>query len=278
MKKKNKVDTLIDLAIKSLVLEVSLYPKPGLVDPIDAGSHTDMNYFTFIDSCFALRPGFLNYYKTGLNHKGSPSELFDKIRLVGMDNENNMFEATNNVNTHKGANFLYGVVIAAIAYKNYPKLRDLQKLIKEMTKGLVFRELESLQDFKSHGEKVYQKYEIAGIRDEVEKGIPHAFDIALPLISEINDLNLKKALLALISSNDDSNIIKRGGIEGLVFAKDLANKININTDETEINKHLLHMNTEFKNLNLSPGGSADLLALSIFLKMYEFEIKRFSKL
>ncbi len=267
----NKNDYLIDLAIKSLIIEVSLYPKPGLVDPLDNGSHTDMDYFTFIDSCFALRQGFNNYFETGLKHKGSARELFDKIRLVGMRNEDSMFTATNNINTHKGANFLYGVVIAAIAYKGFPSLKDLQATIKEMTKGLVFEELESLEEYKTHGEKVFKQYGFGGIREEVEQGIPHAFSLAIPLIDLDNiESSSKLALVKLIESNNDSNIIKRGGIEGLISAKNLAKKDYIDLDE-----HLNFMNEEFIKLNISPGGSADLLALSIFLKMYEQNKKVF---
>lgn len=261
----SREDYLIDLAIKSLIIEVSLYPKPGLVDPLDNGSHTDMDYFTFIDSCFALRSGFNNYFSTGFNHIGSPRELFDKIRIVGMDNEDSMFNATNNINTHKGANFLYGVVIAAIGYRDFPSLDDLQITIKEMTKGLVYEELESLKEYKTHGEKVYEEYGFTGIRGEVEEGIPHAFDIAMPLI-ELDNLedSIKLALLKLIENNNDSNIIKRGGIAGLNFAKDIASE-----EYDNINDHLSLMNDEFIKLNISPGGSADLLALSIFLKLYE---------
>lgn len=264
-----KNNMIIDLAIKSLVYEVSLWPKPGLVDPLDSGAHNDMDYYTFIDSCFALREGFNNYYDCGKNHKGSLKSLFDKIRFVGIENEKNMFSATANVNTHKGANFLYGVVIAAIAYCEYPTLPELQEVIKVMTKGLVHAELESLVEFNTHGEKVYRDYKIDGIRGEVERGIPSAFEIALPILRRNDDFDLamKQALLKLIEINDDSNMLKRGGIEGLNYGQLLSKQ-----SYEDINQHLAFMNKKFIEKNLSPGGSADLLALSIFLKMYEEEI------
>lgn len=261
-------DLMIELAIKSLIQEVSLYPKPGLVDPVDCGSHDDMDYYTFIDSCFALVPGFRNYYRTGLVHKGSARDLFDKIRRVGMANEDSMFLATANINTHKGANFLYGVVISAIAYANKPTLDELRAVIQEMTKGIVEEELASLTEFRTHGEKVYREYGFTGIRGEVEEGLPLVFEVALAIISQRKDYhsNLKKALLELIKLNNDSNMLKRGGIEGLNYGKELANQPYDNIDE-----HLLMMNEEFVQRNLNPGGTADLLALTIFLKMYEEE-------
>lgn len=265
---------LVDLAIKSLIYEVSMHPKPGLVDPIDSGSHKDMDYYTFIDSCFALRDGFTNYFTCGREHDGNLKELFDKIRLVGMDNERAMFEATVNINTHKGANFLYGIVIAAIAYLDYPSLEKLQEAIKEMTKGLVFRELTSLKEYHTHGEKVYRDYGMDGIRGEVERGVPNVFDVALPILKEDSDLehSMKLALIKLIAINDDSNMLKRGGIEGLEFGKSLAKQ-----SYTDLDDHLKMMNEKFIKRNLSPGGSADLLALSIFLKMYDETIKKGSQ-
>lgn len=257
-------DQIIELALKSLIQEVSLYPKPGLVDPVDCGAHIDMDYYTFIDSCFALLPGFRNYYRTGAQHKGTLKELFEKIRIVGLENEKLMFKATKNINTHKGANFLYGVVISAWAYSVNPNLEDLRSTIKEMTEGLVESELESLKDFSTHGEVVYKNYGFTGIRGEVEKGIPLVFETVLPILNNHEDyhLSLKMALLELIKLNNDSNILKRGGIEGLEFAKRLANQPYENLD-----RHLIMMNESFIQKNLSPGGTADLLALSIFINM-----------
>lgn len=262
-------DLIVELAIKSLIQEVSLHPKPGLVDPLDCGAHDDMDYYTFLDSCFALAPGFRNYYRTGQAHQGSPRALFDKIRSVGLKNEESMFAATANINTHKGANFLYGVAIAAIAYLKIPTLDELRLVIKEMTAGIVEEELASLTAFKTHGEKVYQEFGYTGIRGEVEAGLPLVFDVALPIIREGNNYqeSLKRALVELIKVNNDSNMLKRGGIEGLNYGKKLAQKTYVNIDD-----HLSMMNDEFIQKNLNPGGTADLLALAIFMKMYDEEL------
>ncbi len=262
-------DLIVELALKSLVQEVSLHPKPGLVDPVDCGAHDDMDYYTFIDSCFALAPGFRNYYQAGRAHQGSPRALFDKIRSVGMENEASMFSATGNINTHKGANFLYGVAIAAIAYLGEPTLDELRAVIQEMTAGIVEEELASLTNFRTHGEKVYQEFGYTGIRGEVEEGLPLIFETALPIIQEKRDYqeNLKRALLALIRENNDSNMLKRGGIEGLNYGKELARQ-----PYEDIDAHIQMMNQEFIRKNLNPGGTADLLALAIFLMMYQKEI------
>lgn len=260
-----KKNEIVLLALKSLILEVSLYPKPGLVDPLDSGSHDDMDYNMFLESCFALVPGFEAYFEAGFHHHGSLPELFDVIRNVGIENEKAMFRATENVNTHKGANFLYGVVIAAIAYLKAPDLKILREGIQQMTSGLVDAELASLTDYRTHGERMYRDYGFTGIRGEVEAGIPHVFEFALPILDSEDDhvLARKKALLALMQSNNDTNMVKRGGIEGLKYGKSMAS-----SSFNDLDEHLVQMNHEFIKRNLSPGGTADLLALSIFIQMY----------
>lgn len=264
------VEKIVSCATKALVVEVSLYPKPGLVDPVDSGSHQDMDYITFMESCFALTPGFKTYIQTGIEHKGSLKELFNLIREIGMENEKRMFSATSNVNTHKGANFMFGIILAAIGYSNCPTLDILQENIKTMTSGLVENELKNLEKYQTHGEKMYELYGYTGIRGEVEQGIPHAFEIGYPILmcQEYSfDIRLKNALLAIMATNDDANMLKRGGYDGLQAGKAWATKSYDN-----VNQHLSDMNRRFIKDNLSPGGSADLLAVSIFLYYYQKEI------
>lgn len=90
-----------------------------------------------------------------------------------------------------------------------------------MTCGLVKNELENLRDFKTFGEIMYRDYSITVIRGEVEQGLPLVTKLSLPIMYEpfSLEINMKKALLALISSNDDTNKLKRGGISGLELGK-----------------------------------------------------------
>lgn len=266
---------IVLLALKALLMELSLHPKPGLVDPLDNGSHSDMDYLTFLDSCFALAPGFDRYFDAGLYHQGTAPQLFDMIRSIGIENEKAMFKATVDINTHKGANFLFGIVLAALAYFELPDLLSLRQGIKDMTAGLVDRELRSLTEYKTHGEKIFERYRYTGIRGEAEAGLPCVFELALPiLMEEESDFSyrLKKALLALIAVNDDANMLKRGGMSGLEYGKELAGM-----PYEDIDSHLETMNSRFKERNLSPGGSADLLALTIFLYYYQKEYDEISE-
>ncbi|MDN6355518.1 MAG: triphosphoribosyl-dephospho-CoA synthase, partial [Lactiplantibacillus plantarum] len=40
---------IVNHALRALLYEVTVNPKPGLVDPLSAGPHPDMNAFMFID-------------------------------------------------------------------------------------------------------------------------------------------------------------------------------------------------------------------------------------
>ena len=263
---------LSKLAVQSLLYEAVLTPKPGLVDAYDPGSHSDMDIFTFIDSSLALEDSFEAYYNMGRLHSMSAPELFQAIRYTGMDAEAAMFEATHKINTHKGANFSFGIVLAAMGACHRDgiyDLKDIRTYIMAMTQGLVARELENLDEYRTHGEQMYLKHNITGIRGEVESGFPIIFDLALPYYLKQDTLpqneRLLKTLLTMMVHNDDSNILKRGGFEGLEFAK-AQSQIALNAPDVIEAVHTL--NKAFIEKNLSPGGSADLLALTHFLAQY----------
>lgn len=92
-------------AKKALLYELALTPSPGLVDRANTGSHTDMNFFVFLDSALALGPYLDKYYQAGLVHQGDLKALFERLRYLGAQAEEAMFQATQGINTHKGINF-----------------------------------------------------------------------------------------------------------------------------------------------------------------------------
>ena len=95
-------------ACRALLYEVNVTPKPGLVDRNNNGSHRDMDIFTFADSACALYPYFKSCALQGLAGKENPQELFCSLRPLGREAEEQMKQATNGVNTHKGAIFFDG--------------------------------------------------------------------------------------------------------------------------------------------------------------------------
>ena len=129
-------DYLADLACQALAFEVQLAPKPGLVDPWSNGAHQDMTPQTFAASIEALRPYFKGYVQLGQAHAGSPDQLFQALRQLGQEAEAAMLTATAGVNTHKGANFSFALLLGALGACQ-GDLEASWPLIKAMTQQLV---------------------------------------------------------------------------------------------------------------------------------------------
>ncbi|MEI5992909.1 triphosphoribosyl-dephospho-CoA synthase CitG [Candidatus Enterococcus mansonii] len=277
------------LALQSLVFEASLSPKPGLVDPKSSGAHFDMTYFTFIDSSAALAPFLTEYVSIGMTHKGSPSDLFSKIRNLGQQAEKTMLTATKGINTHKGANFSFALLLSAtgkIIQDHHLSLPFSEKettaiftYVKDMTKGLLSKDFANLaqKERLSYGEKLYLEHGIIGIRGEAEAGYPTLQKIALPFLRSHQKNEQHQTflllLLHLMAKIEDSNLINRGGVNAWKKVQNQANELletfSINSSINELEQALTCFDQELTKAHLSPGGAADLLALSYFFAQLE---------
>lgn len=262
------------IATKAILYEVSCFPSPGLVSPVSSGSHKDMNYYTFIDSTFAINKYLTLFANEGMKEE-ELSKIFLKIKKIGIEAEKAMFNSTKNVNTHKGMIFLIGICTAASSYAIYHKkgFSHIQNIIKTMCRGITkndFRNLDKKQKI-THGEKLYLQYGITGIRGEVEKGIPLAFNYGLELYE--NSLSLEEnerlvhTLIGIMQFCDDSTVIHRRGIDGLNYVKNISKEImNLGGMKTDFGRRMINkLNDDFIDKNISPGGSADILGVTIFL-------------
>lgn len=277
--KLNEISLAISsFAIQAMLYEVTCYPSPGLVSPVSNGAHKDMNYFTFIDSIAVLSKYLALFVQEGYSNKCC-KEIFNNVRTVGLEAEKDMFTKTNGINTHKGMLFLIGIACAAVGKIIYEKksFEEIQNIIKEMTEGIVDKELLSLKvnSKLSHGEKLYLKYKNEGVRGEVERGIPTVFDYSLKLYKENLDLNLNDrlvhTLIGIMRICNDSTIIHRHNPQMLEEVKEKANDIiklgGMKT--TQGREKINDLNEEFIERNISPGGSADLLGVTVFLYLVE---------
>jgi len=258
---------------------------------VNTGSHHDMDIFTFIDSSSNLFKGFYLYAKAGLECTGSEKVLFSAIRKIGIQVEKDMFKATKNINTHKGINFSMGIVLAAAGY--YLRDKDIDEntilapsdtdeilnTVRVMTEGLVKSDFENIKKKEklTHGERLYVEKGFSGIRGEAERGFPTVEKTSLPRLREIghSDMSMEQKLLDvlfhLMSISDDSNIINRGGLEGLEFVKSVSKEFLMTgiIFEDGFREKIQEMNNLFVEKNISPGGSADLLSITIFFGMLE---------
>lgn len=262
-------------AYLALTQEVSVTPKPGLVDRNNAGAHRDMNLQHFFASANALRPFFCRFAEAGyLTRDAAPTETFRHIRPIGMEAEQAMLSATNGVNTHKGAIFSLGILCAA-AGRLSPEDWSAQQILdtcKKMTCSIVESDFANITEetAKTAGEMLYARYGITGVRGQAAQGFPAVAQTGLPTLQQglsqglsLNDAGAI-ALLHLLTAADDTNLIHRSDRQ-----TQLQTKLQI---QTLLEKEpfpdmdvIRQLDQEFIQKNLSPGGSADLLALCFFL-------------
>lgn len=268
---------LAEFAAQAMIYEVSCYPSPGLVSPVSNGAHDDMNYYTFINSTCALIKYFTLISEEGLKADKS-SELFESVRKIGKLGEKDMFIKTKGVNTHKGMLFLLGMACAASgrAIKDQRGFYDIQDIIKDMASGIVERELSNLtenvkkNDDLSYGEKLYLKYKVTGVRGEVEKGMPTVFDFSLGFYESCSELDtndrLIHTLIGIMQKCEDTNIIHRHSYDILLKVQKRAKNI-IAAGGMKTSKGRKMVDTlciDFQKERISPGGSADILGVTVF--------------
>lgn len=265
---------------QAILLEVSTHPKPGLVTRLSNGAHKDMSIFTFMMSSAVLSKAFNDLQDIGQAHRGTLAELFCKLRSYGVGAEAELLRVTKGVNTQRGILFAGGIVSAVSGYAmNMGLSRDaLLPMIKEMAAGLVAKELKNLDHAAmTAGEKLYYKYGITGIRGEVENGFPSVVNYGLPALEDafnkgatINDA-LVHALIALMTAVEDSNVIWRTDYETLLEVQRIAkNILSLGSVFTEKGRMAIaETERSFLQRRISPGGSADLLSVTITLYLLE---------
>ena len=249
---------LSHLALEALTEELDLTPKPGLVDKNDCGAHQDMNYDLMKASIAALRPYFNELAVLGYNE-----ELPDvqKVMQIGQEAEKAMLQATSGVNTHKGALFSLGLTIMAAAHLSF---RDGQIDAKQLqnTISILARQIPSPKE--THGATVAERYQVSGALAEAREGYPKLFADWLPYLQEVEQepAGLYKTLLRIMMTLDDTNVYYRTGADGVREMRTTASRL---LEDFSMEK-LENANNYFAKENISPGGSADMLALTIFVK------------
>jgi holo-ACP synthase / triphosphoribosyl-dephospho-CoA synthase len=261
-------------ATRAALYEAASFPSPGLVDPIHTGSHHDMDFHTFINSSCSLYDWFGCFVEAGLQYRGTLKDFFKLLKIVGINAEHSMYTATNQINTHKGLIFSMGLLLGSIG-KILQENQSLSpctiiSMIKKISTGIT-AELKNNKVPLTSGEKFYKLYGITGIRGEAEKGFPAIFNYGLPALKKelesgepINKA-LIQTLFTIICVTDDTTILcRQPNINILKKVKKQAKNILDNTTFEKENWQtpIQQLDKEWISLNLSPGGSADLLALT----------------
>lgn len=306
MSQPDRVSTYVaECALEALLLEVAATPKPGLVDRRNNGAHRDMNFYTFIRSALSLRPHFALMAQAGQDlAKRPPQELFNYVRILGLAAEKDMFAATNNINTHKGALFALGLLCASAgqaccrsADRSGWQPAALGQFVAQMSQGLCQRELADLNtlaaqatnatqatgavsltntepDIKvrptaalTHGQRMYLQYGACGARGQAESGFAQVIEKYLPYLRDLKkqqldqDEILVRTLLLIGADLDDTNILNRVGATKAAWAKEACAALH----EHYTHEAACQLDDLFIKERISPGGSADLLSVTIFL-------------
>lgn len=265
---------------QAIVLEVCASPKPGMVTRFSNGSHQDMSILTFAMSSAILIKTFHDLQQTGYSFVGPPEKLLPVIRAYGIKAEHRLLQVTKGVNTQRGILFSGGILSAAAGYAAArKKMRaHLLTVVRQMTAGLVQRELKGgKKEGGTAGERLFRDCQVVGIRGEVEKGFPSVTEYGLPALKEAfargADLNdaLVHSLLSLMTVVEDSNVIWRTDLTTAQEVRDTAREI---LDEGSVfstsgREKLSAAEKYFVSRRISPGGSADLLSITIALYLLE---------
>lgn len=245
-----------DLAERALRLELDTTPKPGLVDRQDNGAHKDMDYALMSKSISALRP-----YLTRLAVESAKDIDPAKIKEIGIEAEKAMLKATGGVNTHKGALFCIGLSVAVASYLASTTGSVQAYSFKELV-SRVASEIPSAEG--THGAEAKRSFKVRGALENARLAYPELFSDWLPYYRGLeNDPHrCHKTLLHIMTTLDDTNILHRRGAEGLARAEAEAARLLEDFSESGLSS----LNKDFIRENISPGGSADMLSLTIFIE------------
>lgn len=254
------------LAVGCLHTELTLYPKPGLVSPMDNGSHADMGAAHFMRSLFALRHYFKRICQAGID-----DAPFSALKQLGMAAEISMLRASGGVNTHRGAIFSIGLLCAAIGRTRANRVAFSAASLRAV---LLLRWGQELgvhtraDGIVSHGLRAAALHAVSGAREEAALGLPSVFEVGLPaLLATLKagrSMRLARidALFALMAHISDTNVVHRGGAAGADIVRGEARRF-IDAGGTacaDWERRAVACHQRLVALRLSPGGAADLLA------------------
>lgn len=254
-------------AIWALYTELSLAPKPGLVSPLDNGSHADMDMGTFMRSLSALRP----YYRE-IAAAGAADAPFATLAGLGQAAEKRMLAATGGINTHRGAVFCIGLLAAAAGLRQVTGLDvPLGRIVSDRWGPEIMAA--GTKAGPSHGSAAVQDHGVRGARQEAAEGFPTLYRIVLPALRQslaITGCRERAGIQALFTSMAhlaDTNLLHRGGKPGLDFIRDRAGAFLAGGGALRAGwrEEALALHRDSVARWLSPGGSADMLAAAWFL-------------
>jgi triphosphoribosyl-dephospho-CoA synthase len=259
---------LAELARQALVAEAELTPKPGLVDRRGAGAHRDLSLHSMRRSASAIAPYFAAMVEAAQSMPFNQA-LRTEVAAIGRAAESAMLQVTGGSNSHKGAIWILGLLVTAAG-------RGIDSNAQTIAQdaGLLARLPDRAQpQLVSHGDTVRARYGVTGARGEAFAGFPHVVHLGLPALlaarkrgCTVTNSRLS-ALLHVMVHLEDTCVLYRGGIKGLALVQKGAADVLLagGSESAAGDRAMLRLDRELLTANISPGGSADLLAATLFL-------------
>ena len=261
---------LADLAVEALIAEAVLTPKPGLVDARGSGAHRDLDLDRLLRSARALHGSFLAMARAAVGR--APSQrLREELADIGRDGERRMLSVTGGSNSHRGAIWIVGLLVAARSMAGAgATAREVASRAASVAR---FADRFAPRE-DSHGARVARLYGVSGARGEASHGFPHVVDVGLPALAAararaVDEAGVQlDALLAIMARLDDTCLLHRGGPAALAAAQRGAGAVLAagGSSTPEGRRALTRLEGELLARAVSPGGSADLLAACLFLE------------
>ncbi|HEF4759842.1 TPA: triphosphoribosyl-dephospho-CoA synthase [Pseudomonas putida] len=267
-------ERLADLAVDALIDEADLSPKPALVDRRGSGAHTDLHLGLMHASALALWPVFKEMAEAAIEIGEIGLPLREAIGLIGREGEKAMLATTDGVNTHRGAIWALGLLVAAVALEPDASAAGSVAL---RAARLALLDDRYMPRPLSHGAQVAQRYGARGAREEAQLGFPAVTQRALPQLKRSRaqghgEQNARlDALLAIMTELADTCVLYRAGEEGLhTMQRGAQAVLDAGGSASLAGRRRLHeLDQQLIALNASPGGAADLLAACLFIDRIE---------
>lgn len=242
------------LAERALRLELDMPQKPGLVGPDSQGAHKDMDYTIMRKGIAALRPYWSRMAKASVP---------PLLQMIGIEAEKAMLKATGGVNTHRGAVFALGLALNARGMELSITEEVMKKHLVQIAQVILYNQLTDNNLHSTHGRQAVKRYGVKGAREMALEGYKELWAQWLPLYRK--DASIQRMLLHIMSTLDDTCVIHRVGYERAQEVKRDAEEILrcAQKDRAVATERLRDLCKRYAAEGISPGGAADMLALTI---------------
>lgn len=267
----NQAAALGQSVVACLIDEARLSPKPGLVDRRGGGAHDDLSLALMSRSAHSLAAAFTAMARAGHRANAPTLVLRETLARIGREGEATMLAATGGVNTHRGAIWALGLLVAAAAIEPGNTGAAQTASIAAAIAAHPDRFGPSRTGHK--GEQACLRFKVSGARGQAQAGFPHVIELGLPELKRSRargdgETSARlNALLAIMSRLDDTCVLSRGGPTALTRLQEAAAAVLAAGGAATLSgrRALRQLDADALASKLSPGGAADLLAATLFL-------------